>query len=104
MQKNNSILLLVFLILGVYYPAIFAEVNSLDDFRMLDGLPQSGKLDVLSLFNPANAIGYFRPLVIFSYYLDNSVLNLPPQAMHLENILIHLLNSHLVLWIGLSLF
>jgi len=104
MRKTTALLVLTIFVLGIFYPAIFAGVNSLDDFRMLDGLPKSGNLDVFTLFNPAHAIGYFRPLIVLSYYIDNSLLDLPPQAMHLENILLHLLNSLLVLRIGLSLF
>lgn len=91
-------------VLGVYYPVIFAGVNSLDDLRMLDNLPRSGSLDVLTLFNPFHGRGYFRPLIILSYYIDNSLLGLSPQAMHLENMLIHLANTLLVLWIGLTVF
>ncbi len=91
-------------VLGVYYPVIFAGVNSLDDLRMLDDLPSSGSLDALTLFNPFHGRGYFRPLIILSYYFDNSVLNLSPQAMHLENVLIHLLNTLLVFWVGLTVY
>ncbi len=104
MSKTTSVLLLIIFILGIYYPAIFAGVNSLDDFRMLDELPVSGKLDVLSLFNPFLASGYFRPLIILSYYLDSSILNLVPQAMHFENILIHLINTLLMFSVGLAVF
>jgi hypothetical protein len=104
MRRTTALLVLTINVLGVYYPAIFAGVNSLDDFRMLDGLPQGGRIDLLNLFNPSHAIGYFRPLVILSYYLDNSVLDLPAQAMHLQNILIHLLNSLLVFMSGMMFF
>ncbi len=104
MRITTALLVLTICVLGVYYPVMFAGVNSLDDLRMLDGLPGSGSLDVLSLFNPLHAQGYFRPLTILSYYLDASLLSLSPQAMHLENILIHLLNTLLVLWVGLAVF
>jgi len=104
MRKTTALLVLTIFVLGVYYPDIFAGVNSLDDFRMLDELPRAGTLDILSLFNPLHARSYFRPLIILSYYFDNSVLNLSPQAMHLENILIHLVNTLLVFRVGLSVF
>jgi tetratricopeptide (TPR) repeat protein len=104
MRKTTALLVLTIFVLGVYYPVIFAGVNSLDDFRMLDELPRAGSLDMLSLFNPLHARSYFRPLTILSYYFDNSILDLSPQAMHLENILIHLVNTLLVLWVGLAVF
>lgn len=104
MNKNSALLLLVIIVFGIYYPAIFAGVNSLDDFRMLDGLPQNGHLDLFSLFNPAYAIGYFRPLTILSYYIDNSVFSFAPEAMHLENVVIHLINALLLFAVGCELF
>jgi hypothetical protein len=104
MRKSTALLVLIVFVLGVYYPTIFAGVNSLDDFRMLEELPKSGALNILSLFNPSHSAGYFRPLTILSYYIDVSLLNLTPEAMHLENVLIHLANSMLVLLVGLSVF
>ncbi|RII31666.1 MAG: hypothetical protein CXR30_02305 [Geobacter sp.] len=104
MRKTTASLVLIIFVLGFYYPVIFAGVNSLDDFRMLDELPRSGSMDILSLFNPFHARGYFRPLIILSYYIDNSLLGLSPQAMHLENILIHLFNTLLVFGVGLTVY
>lgn len=104
MRKSTALLVLIVFVLGVYYPTIFAGVNSLDDFRMLEELPKSGTLNILSLFNPSHSAGYFRPLTILSYYIDVSLFNLTPEAMHLENVLIHLANSMLVLLAGLSVF
>jgi tetratricopeptide (TPR) repeat protein len=104
MRIKTAALVLSIIILGVYYPVTFAGVNSLDDFRMLDELPHSGALDIWTLFNPIHSVGYFRPLIILSYYIDASVLNLTPEAMHFENVLIHLLNSLLVLVVGLKVF
>ncbi|MBI2354919.1 MAG: hypothetical protein HYV06_07810 [Deltaproteobacteria bacterium] len=104
MRKTTALLVLTIFVLGVYYPVIFAGVNSLDDFRMLEELPGYGTLDLLSLFNPVSGYGYFRPLIFLSYYLDASLLELTPEAMHLENILIHLLSTLLVLWVGLAVF
>lgn len=104
MRIRFAVLVIVAVILGVYYPVLFAGVNSLDDFRMLAELPQRGQLDVFRLFNPVHANGYFRPLTIVSYYIDSSVLQLPAEAMHLENILIHLANTLLVFVVGSMLF
>lgn len=105
MRKTTALWVLTIFVLGIYYPVIFAGVNSLDDFRMLEEqVPKAGTLNFLSLFNPAHAPGYFRPLIILSYYFDSSILDMAPQAMHLENVLIHLCNTLLVLLVGLSVF
>jgi len=34
-KESYKILFLLFIVLGVYYPALFAGINSVDDWRML---------------------------------------------------------------------
>lgn len=88
--------LLVLLVLGIYYPVIFSDVNIIDDQKMIMGLSDVDRLDLKGLFFPAQHGSYYRPLLALSFVLDKVLWDMDPTFLHLENMLIHLVNVFLV--------
>jgi hypothetical protein len=71
-----------------------------DDFMILHRLRQlSGPGDVLSFFG-AEFFEYYRPLGFVAHALDYAVAGADPRQYHLTNLLLHVINSVLVLLIG----
>jgi tetratricopeptide (TPR) repeat protein len=101
LSRKYQVLLIIFVVLGIFYPAIFAGENSVDDARMLYGLADA-KLDVVSLFRP-NGSFYYRPLLMLTFYLDQFLWSGAESFMHLENILLHCANAVLVYFLVLKL-
>ncbi|MBW2026945.1 MAG: hypothetical protein JRI90_16620 [Deltaproteobacteria bacterium] len=93
------LLFLVFLVLGVYYPSIFGEINSVDDRALLTGLLNRGHIDLWRTFFPQGGRYYFRPLLGISFYLDQTLFLCQPEILHFENILIHCVNTLLVFFL-----
>nr|WP_320050592.1 hypothetical protein [uncultured Desulfuromonas sp.] len=88
-----QILFLIFVALAVYYPAIFAGVNSLDDQHLMQSLLNKDLSNWPRVFFHGSRYNYFRPMVTVSYYADMSLWFLHESFMHLENILLHAWNS-----------
>lgn len=89
-----QLLFVVFVALGLYYPAIFAGENSVDDFQMLQSLADQ-KLDAFGAFKPSGGF-YYRPLLMLTFYLDQYLWDGTQSFIHLENILLHAANALLV--------
>ncbi|HJV65234.1 MAG TPA: hypothetical protein VJ550_05850 [Geomonas sp.] len=87
---RTSVLLLVFVVLGVYYPAIFSPINSVDDPGMITYLLNVDSFNLREIFTPG-AI-YYRPLLLLSFIADKYLWGLQESFMHLENVLFHLVN------------
>ena len=85
--------LLLAVILTVYYPALLSGILPIDDPGIIAKFSVSPPLS--SILLPGNSY-YYRPLIEFSYYLDNLMWDMAQSAMHLENILLHCANSLLV--------
>lgn len=86
-------LLLCLLVLVIFYPTLGAEVCLIDDQEMLNGMLNSGSLSLKNIFLPQIINGgYYRPLIGLSYYLDNTLWALDLRSMHLDNVLLHLVN------------
>lgn len=97
LNRRYQLLLLAVVLLAVFYPTNFAEVNSIDDREMIAGLQNLGNWRLHDLFFPSVAEGrYYRPVLILSYYLDKEIWSLSASIMHLENVLLHLFNAILV--------
>ena len=88
LNRPYQILLVIFVVLGLFYPAIFAGENSVDDAQMLSGLVDA-KLDLVGLFTPSGGF-YYRPLLVLTFFLDQLIWGGAESFMHLENILHHL--------------
>jgi len=96
MRKPFEILFLFFLVLGVFYPSIFAEPASIDDRQMIQALLNRDGLDWVALFLPASGLYYYRPLIGLSFHADAVLLGSHPMLVHFENVLIHALNTLLL--------
>jgi len=90
------VLFLLFTILGIYYPTIFGQLNSVDDLSRTKTLLNQQHFDFLRLFFQGHGHYYFRPLVSSSFYLDRIFFSCRPEIMHFENVVIHCLNVLLV--------
>lgn len=96
-QKSNTLLLsLVFIVLGIYYPALFSPINSVDDMGMYQYLLNTDSFSLLDIFLPGSSGSYYRPILLLSFMMDKFVWGLEESFMHLENILFHLANTLMV--------
>lgn len=89
--------LLVAVILAAYYPAMLSGVHPIDDPGIFAKYSATPSLS--SILLPGNGY-YYRPIVEFSFYLDNLLWGMEPGIMHLENILLHCANSLLVYFLA----
>jgi hypothetical protein len=94
-KTSTSILLLSFVVLGIYYPAIFAPINSIDDPGMYAFLLNTDSFTLQNIFTPGGS-NYYRPVLVLSFLMDKYVWGLEESFMHLENIVFHLFNTLLV--------
>jgi hypothetical protein len=92
---RTSVLFLAFVVLGIYYPAIFAPLNSIDDRGMYAYLSNTDHFTLHNIFASEGG-NYYRPILIVSYLMDKYVWGLQESFMHLENIVFHLVNTLLV--------
>ncbi len=98
LRKPFQMLLLWLVVLGIYYPAIFAGVNSVDDQRMFISLEQMVQAPWVQLFYPTGGL-YYRPLLMLTFRLDYLFWGQEAGFYHLENLLIHGANATLVFFI-----
>lgn len=103
-NHRTSILVIVLVVLGLYYPLIHAPYNSVDDVKMVVQLLNTEHLDLQRLFIPQGKGYYYRPLLILTYWLDKLMWGLEESFMHLGNVLIHLGNALLVYIFARSVF
>lgn len=97
LKPRYQMLLLSLFLLIAYYPSLSAEVNLVDDLGLVRGLSQQQGWGVRELFLPNSSGGlYYRPIQGLSFIFDKHVWQLTTGIMHLENILLHLLNTMLV--------
>jgi protein O-mannosyl-transferase len=94
LNTRMCVLLIIFAVFGIYYPAIFLPLNSVDDSGMYNYLLNTDEFSFRSIFTPGGM--YYRPVIIVSFMLDKYVWGLEESFMHLENIIFHLLNTLLV--------
>jgi tetratricopeptide (TPR) repeat protein len=80
-------------VLAVYYPALLSGIHLIDDPGLFALYSTSPPLS--SILMPGNSY-YYRPIVELSFYLDNLLWRMDPSTMHLENILLHCVNTLLV--------
>jgi len=95
LRVSYQLFLLGFIVLAVYYNSLSAGFNSVDDSHIVAAYGMGAGKKFVDLFRPMGTY-YYRPLIELSYYLDNRLWGMHPRFMHLENILLHLLNTILV--------
>lgn len=94
-RVRYQLLLLAFVVLGIYYPVIFAPFCSTDDYRMIESLRNQDSFDIYRLFFPHGG-QYYRPLLYLTFIVDKYAWGLEESFMHLENLVLHLCNALLV--------
>ncbi len=99
-SRRMSILLLAGVVLGVYYPTLFAPLNSVDDPGLYTFLLNTDEISLRKIFFPSVNGTYYRPLLMASFIVDKYIWGLQESFMHLQNILLHLCNTLLVLAIA----
>lgn len=97
--NRYKILFLIVIVLGTYYKAISGTINSIDDVHILDAYGVNSNLTLRDIFTPGKNF-YYRPLIELSYYLDYRLWGLDASFMHLENLIIHVVNSFLIFQVG----
>ncbi|MDA8098855.1 MAG: glycosyltransferase family 39 protein [Nitrospiraceae bacterium] len=98
LQKRYQLLMLSFVVLLAYYPAIFGGLSIVDDQRMVEQY-MSTDVTVGSLFHASSQGPYYRPVALVTFGLDKLVANMDAGFMHTENILFHLINAVLVFFL-----
>lgn len=96
MRRQFSFLLLAVLVLGIFYPSIFAESLSIDDQEMIRCFINLTGLDLQGLFCPPSSPYYYRPLLGLSFYGDHLLFDNHITFAHFINILLHLANTFLI--------
>lgn len=100
MREGYLVAFLAFLVLGIYYPAIFAPFNSVDDVEMVNHVLNSADVSLWQLLIPRSSGYYYRPLLYYTYVLDYHVWGLHESFMHLENVFLHAGNTILVFYLA----
>lgn len=88
-----SPLLLVVVVVAVYYPALWSGFHPVDDSGIVAFYASNPPLSQLLI--PGNSY-YYRPIIELSFYFDNLFWQMEPAVMHLENVLVHCINTLLV--------
>jgi tetratricopeptide (TPR) repeat protein len=84
-----------------YIPALQGTFTNWDDMIYVGGNPYIQSLSVknLTAIFSENFMGNYHPLAMLSLMIDYQINKFDPFVFHLTNILIHILNSILVLWV-----
>lgn len=98
-----QIILLILVVLAVYYPALSAGINSIDDAHTITRIQNQDGFRFFDLFRPGSSF-YYRPLLLLSLYADKFFWGFSPSFMHLENILLHAANAVLTYFIARKVF
>ena len=91
--------LVLFVSLVIYYPALFAGFNTVDDIKLFNRILNMETYNWWQGLKPGSSF-YYRPLLIYTFYLDKRFWELDPGFMHLVNILLHACNVLLAFFIA----
>lgn len=94
-RPRMKLALALLFILAVYFQSISHPFSRFDDPGILEVYGLNGTLSWLDIITPGGGF-YYRPLVNLSYLLDFKLWGMSPSFMHLENIIVHLVNVLLV--------
>lgn len=95
-SRNITILLLACIVLSVFYPTLFAPLNSVDDSGMCTYLLNADGISLRSIFFPGGSGAYYRPLLVTTFLFDKYAWGFLESFMHLQNIVLHLCNTLLI--------
>jgi len=69
----------------------------------LKNIPEALTSDFSGLADPSKRSGYYRPVTVFTYFLDHHLWKGRPSGFHLSNVLLHAICSLLVYLLSLEL-
>lgn len=98
-SERYQVLFIIFVALGVYYPSLFGQANSIDDLQMMTHLFNTTHVDLKDLFFPMRPLHYYRPVLMLTFLFDRFVFTCSESFMHLDNIILHTTNGVLVFFI-----
>src|SRR6266568_1030350 len=101
LKRRYQILFITLAVFEIFLPSILAALCFVDDVQMFKGLLQMHDWNLKNVFTPGGI--YYRPLISLSFILDKEFWLLNERIMHLENVLLHLLNMVLVYYLALTL-
>jgi len=94
--KNWHVIAVISCVLWLaYYPALSSPLNSVDDARLAHDLLNRSSFSWQDFWFPRSK-SYFRPLVNSSFILDQLLWGFEEPFLHLENLLLHWINTLLV--------
>jgi tetratricopeptide (TPR) repeat protein len=96
LSERFKVLFIIFVSLGIYYPSIFGEENSVDDVRMITQILNTKDIDWKNIFLPESSLYYYRPVLWLSYVVDGLLFGCSTSIMHFENVLFHTFNGVLI--------
>jgi len=95
-----KILFIILVVVIVYLPAATSgEVNTVDDVHIFNAYGINSHYTLKQILLPSGKF-YYRPVIELSFFFDNLLWGLNPSAMHLENVIIHLVNVILVFMVA----
>ncbi len=103
-KKYLWILIVSGCVLTLYYPLNFASFNSVDDSNLVQEILNSNfSKEIKDIFLPSSNPYYYRPLLYSTFFVDKCIHLCEPSLMHLENVILHVLNSLIAFYISLQL-
>src|SRR6266568_8847319 len=101
LKRRYQLLFMTLAVFEIFLPTILAGLCFVDDVQMFKGLLQMHDWNLKDVFTPGGI--YYRPLLSLSFILDKEFWLLNERVMHVENVLLHLLNVALVYYLALAL-
>lgn len=100
-DRTASVYALVLICIVCWYPALLNGFTNWDDHVYLTDNPLIKKFSIESVQAVFSSylMGNYHPLVPFSYMLEYSLVGLKPFLYHFDNLVLHILNTLLVLQI-----
>lgn len=95
------LILLAYITVFAFYPAITADFVNLDDFVMVTENPDITSLSFSNIKHIFSSFQYklYHPVVTLSYAIEYCFFKLDPYIYHLDNILLHIVNTLLLFFI-----
>lgn len=84
-------------ILVVYFTSIGSGLHSIDDPGIVARFSSPPPLSEILIPGKSH---YFRPVIELTFFVDSKLWSMEPSVMHLENILLHIVNTLLVFYIS----
>ena len=95
------LILLTYITVFAFYPAITADFINLDDFVMVTENPDITSLSFSNIKHIFSSFQYklYHPLVTISYAIEYCFCKLDPYLYHIDNIFLHVLNTLILFFI-----